>query len=74
MPAVPATQKKIIGRGPDMARVTSPYALLISKSLYVVDLTIKEKNLIIQGIQLCRKYDAPCRTTTLFLRNPHKLA
>ena len=55
VPAVPATQKKLIGRGPNMARVTSPYALLVSKSLNVVDLTQLIKCLIIQGIQLLSK-------------------
>ncbi len=57
-------KKMIIGQGPNLLCATPPYALLISKSLYVVDLTLSIKSLINQQIQLCRKCDATCRTTT----------
>ena len=40
---MPATQKKLIGRGPDMARVTPPYALFYLKAINDVNLPIKEK-------------------------------
>lgn len=64
VPAVPATQKMINGQRSDLLCVTPPYALWISKSLYVVDLTLIIKSLINQQIQLYRKCDAPCRTAT----------